>query len=133
MKTLEFGFSYVNWQRKGEFTDKSCPVVPHEIIDECRKIQKLLRKKPRLKWDSRRMVMRIGQDQQLEVEIVVLPSEQCYDDSNTPFYFVLILDRVDKAKSNLSQVWTSSEKLTPKETEIAQYICQGFTNKEIVE
>jgi len=133
-KTIERDFPFINSLAKNKCKEKNRLTLPEELINECVKIQKTLRNRSRLLYDSRKKMIWISPEQGMEVEIITLPIEQTFHDENSiPFYFVLVLNRIDQVDSNLGNAFDSIEVLTPKESEIAQHICQGLTNREISE
>jgi len=48
-RTFEFGLTNPDWQKKTGYTGGNRPVLPGEVMDECRQIQKCLRA---CSWDA---------------------------------------------------------------------------------
>jgi len=107
------------------------PILPQYVIEECIKMRNLLRTKTSQIIDSRHLVLWTNQRQQINVEIIALPQEFPDKDNRCQYYFILILNHVHRSNSNSSTPTLQKAKLTSKEIDIARYICQGLTNKEI--
>jgi DNA-binding CsgD family transcriptional regulator len=107
------------------------PVMPPYIQQECIKMRDSLRSKTNLKIENRRLVLWTNQSRQVSVEIIALPQEPRPGEFACHFYFLLILNYVRRAGPANSPVEMQRSKLTGKEIDIARYICQGYTNKEI--
>ena len=106
------------------------PPMPQYIQEECIKMRDSLRMKTSLKMENRRMVLWTNQSKQVSVEIIALPQGQYYE-HGCQFYYLLILNHVQRSSTQSSPANLQRSKLTGKEIDIARYICQGYTNKEI--
>jgi DNA-binding CsgD family transcriptional regulator len=106
------------------------PVMPRYIQEECIKMRDSLRLKTSLKMENRRMVLWTNQSKQVSVEIIALPQGQ-YHEHGCQFYYLLVLNHVRTSGTQSSPSDLHRSKLTGKEIDIARYICQGYTNKEI--
>jgi DNA-binding CsgD family transcriptional regulator len=107
------------------------PIMPPYIQEECIKMRDSLRSKTSMKIENRRLVLWTNQSRQVSVEIIALPQEQPPGEHSCQFYYLLILNHVRKSGPANSASELQRSKLTGKEIDIARYICQGYTNKEI--
>jgi len=107
------------------------PPVPRYIQEECIKMRDSMRLKTGVKMENRRMLMWTNQGRQVSVEIIALPQESQIREQGTRYYYLLILNHVRKTGQPAAANDSVKLKLTSKEMEIARFICQGYTNKEI--
>jgi DNA-binding CsgD family transcriptional regulator len=131
-KISEFGFPPLNWKTGTGCSRAYQPMLPHEVMDECRKLQSSMRgNRWGVKYSNRRVVLWTDQNRLIEVEIEVVPAKPDSAARQNPFYFILIFNEVHRSNFIVGAITSHERKLTPKEMEIAQCICQGLTNKEI--
>lgn len=124
-----FGGLFTPAVKQGEMPE--IPLTyPPEVIEECRAVTRLLRESPHAQTVNRHLVVWQPKRQKVDVEILVLPSEQDRENGNN-YYLLLVFNRINRPACAGTAAGVTGAKMTPKEIEISEYICQGLTNKEI--
>ncbi len=126
---LEFGITPQYASSAKSLAEGYDTTLPQEILEVCRNIRRLIENNPWSRPDNRHLVLWGENFQRVDVDIIVLPVES--NSSKYPSYFLILFNKVHHASAANNGPLPQNAGLTQKETEIARYICQGMTNKEI--
>jgi DNA-binding CsgD family transcriptional regulator len=111
---------------------KSYPLLPGNIMERCIKIRESLSGNHSGQYTGNRYTTSWTEPgRQVKAEIVVLPFPNSSEKPSSLFHFLITLNYVHHSSLSNHPFESHDRKLTYKETEIAKYICQGLTNKEI--
>jgi DNA-binding CsgD family transcriptional regulator len=105
--------------------------LPEEVRSVCYEMARSILVSPQPHQENRHIVLWQSGRQKVDVEILTLPVEPSPGDLNHRFLLLLLFSKVDRSPVSPRVKLTNNLKLTPKECEITEYICQGLTNKEI--
>jgi DNA-binding CsgD family transcriptional regulator len=131
-KTLDSGLYPVPYRYQKSAEGDIYPVLPPEVINQCLYLKWALEhQKQRLICEKWRISLKTSTHPFVEIE--VLPVGEPVQGIYTRFYFLVIFNDSVKIRSKRILGLASLWKLTPKEMEIIQYLCQGLANKEIAE
>jgi DNA-binding CsgD family transcriptional regulator len=127
---LDIGLA-LGWEADSSYLNENWPMLTPVIIKECMRIQRSMRDDEQGARFYEQRVITETLESRLEVDIVTLPEQQSADKESIPYYFVIIIKKVEKEDASVGRLIPNYWELTPKEKEIIQYICDGRTNKEI--
>lgn len=129
---LDIGLA-LGWEGKTSLMNVNWPMLSSEIINECHRIKKTIRNNSNLEKlkIGEQQVFANTMDSQFTVNIGILPECRSWKGELDSYYFILLFKRIVRNNKNMSKLIPYYWKLTPREKEIVQYLCDGLTNKEI--
>lgn len=131
-QTLQSCLSTSPDQKNTGSIKKNYPILPGNIMEKCIKIRESLRENYSSLYSENRYALSWSETgRQVTSEIIVLPSSNHPDITFSSFHFLIVLHYVHRSTLAHRSSGTGDHKLTYKEVEIAKFICQGLTNKEI--